>query len=100
MEHIVWTIGDIEKVNRFLRQLIPDREPINANGNMVFVVEVAVKALDKMMNTSTQINPFVPISLALEDAGCTRMDRLLFSGKIIVRMKVNEVNVFFLIVII
>lgn len=81
---MIWNIGGIEKVNQFLSQLIPDREPIDANEKMVYVVEVALRELNASSHWSLGLNPVVLMSLALENAGCTPIERLLFSGKIIV----------------
>eukprot|EP00057_Strongylocentrotus_purpuratus_P012849 XP_011667323.1 PREDICTED: uncharacterized protein LOC105439716 [Strongylocentrotus purpuratus] len=79
MEHILWKIGGIKKVNQFLRQLIPDRKPIRDNEKMVCVVEEAVNAMNKWSQESLELNPVILMSLALEDAGCTSIKRLFFS---------------------
>ncbi|XP_041470118.1 uncharacterized protein LOC121419727 [Lytechinus variegatus] len=80
LKHILWHIEEQVKINAFLSDLIHYRHPTDREDNEKIseLIPKPLEELKKWARTHFDENPVSLLSLALEKAGCTPVDRTFF----------------------
>ncbi|XP_030834584.1 uncharacterized protein LOC105437304 [Strongylocentrotus purpuratus] len=80
LKHILWQVGDPDRIDKFLGDLIPGQR-ISVAGKMKDIVAEALRDLIQWCKGPPQHNPMVLLSLSLERTFCCPIDRDFFTGR-------------------
>ncbi|XP_041470088.1 uncharacterized protein LOC121419694 [Lytechinus variegatus] len=80
LQHVLWHIGKPVKIDAFLSELITGRHStgLNATDKISELILKPLEELERWSKTSFDENPVTLLSLALEKAQCTPVDKTFF----------------------